>query len=103
MWVSKTDLGFKMRKNELVENISRRSRFTKSDVSDMLTIAYEEIEKALASGKSVRLGHLGQLNVVHRSARPGFNPITQTKIEIPAKKTVTFRAFKQIKEAVNHE
>jgi len=58
------------------------------------------ITKQLKKGSRVRLTGLGILSVRKRAARMGRNPATGEAIKIKASKKVSFRASKELKEAV---
>jgi len=92
-----------MKKEALAAAISRRSRFSLTDVNDLLTVAFDEIGNALGKGEQVRLGHIGMLKPFQRAAGKGRNVRTGEVIDIPAKRTVTFKPFKQLKEILNCE
>jgi len=54
----------------------------------------------LKEGARIRMSGLGILEVKTRAARTGRNPATGEPIQIKASKKVTFRAAKELKEAV---
>jgi DNA-binding protein HU-beta len=58
------------------------------------------ITKQLKRGARIRLTGLGILSVRKRAARMGRNPATGEAIKIKASKKVSFRASKELKEAV---
>jgi DNA-binding protein HU-beta len=58
------------------------------------------ITKQLKKGARIRLTGLGILSVRKRAARMGRNPATGEAIKIKASKKVSFRASKELKEAV---
>jgi DNA-binding protein HU-beta len=58
------------------------------------------ITKQLKKGSRIRLTGLGILSVRKRAARMGRNPATGEAIKIKASKKVSFRASKDLKEAV---
>lgn len=88
-----------MKKEALAAVISRRSRFSLTDVNDLLTVAFDEIGNALGKGE----GHIGMLKPSRRAAGKGRNVHTGEIIVIPAKRTVTFKPFKKLKETLNRE
>lgn len=70
--------------------------------SDLVVTAFmEQITEALVRGETVSLLGFGSFNVSERAAREGRNPQTGAPIKIPASKTVTFKAGKALKDAVN--
>jgi len=54
----------------------------------------------LKAGDRLRIGGLGVLEVKNRPARTGRNPSTGAPIEIAASKKISFRAAKELKDAV---
>jgi len=92
-----------------VENISTRQLGAqlaeKHDVSNKAATAMIEdtialITKHLKKGARVRLNGLGIMQVRKRAARMGRNPATGEAIKIKASKKVSFRASKELKEAI---
>lgn len=70
--------------------------------SDLVVTAFiEQITEALIRGETVSLLGFGSFQVSERAAREGRNPQTGAPIKIPASKTVTFKAGKALKDAVN--
>ena len=59
------------------------------------------IETALKAGDSVALIGFGAFEVKERAERTGRNPQTGETITIAASKTPTFKAGKNLKDAVN--
>src|ERR1700728_1765180 len=60
----------------------------------------EALTAHLVKGDKVRMSGLGILEVKDRPARTGRNPGTGATIEIAASKKVSFRAAKELKEAI---
>ena len=61
----------------------------------------DHISSALLTDGRFGLNGLGSLNVVDRKARSAVNPRTQEKIQVPAKKTVTFKVSPEFKSTLN--
>jgi DNA-binding protein HU-beta len=87
-------------KNELIEELSEKTGFTKSDTKKFIDKYIEVISKSLKKGKDVQLVGFGTFKVTKRKARTGRNPQTGKVLKIPAKKVPAFRAGKALKEAV---
>jgi len=66
----------------------------------MLTDIVDLLSKHLVKGEKVRILGLGIFQVKRREARMGRNPRTGEPVKIKASKKVTFRASKELKEAV---
>lgn len=59
------------------------------------------IGDTLVSGESVELQGIGTLKIVERAGRTGMNPKTKEAINIPAKKSISFKASSTIKKRLN--
>lgn len=90
----------KIAKRELIEAISQKEDLPKAKVARVLETLVQEITNGLKAGKKVALAGLGIFRVAERKARTGRNPKTGETIQIPAKKSVKFRASRELKEAV---
>ena len=90
-----------MNKNELIEELSDKTGFTKSDTQKFLNAYIDSVSKALRKGKDVQLVGFGTFKVTKRKARTGRNPQTGKELKIPAKKVPAFRAGKALKDLVN--
>ena len=90
-----------MNKNELIEELSDKTGFTKSDTKKFIDKYVEVVSKTLKKGKDVQLVGFGTFKVTKRKARVGRNPQTGKELKIPAKKVPAFRAGKALKDAVN--
>ena len=89
-----------MTKSELVATISQHFK-TKAEAERALEAVLESIQESLKKGEDVRIVGFGTFSVSQRAARTGRNPRTGEEIKIPATKTPTFKAGKELKEAVN--
>lgn len=90
-----------MNKNELIEELSDKTGFTKSDTQKFLNAYIESIQKALRQGNEVQLVGFGTFKVTSRKARTGRNPQTGKELKIPAKNVPSFRPGKALKESVS--
>lgn len=81
-----------MNKTELVNAIAAKAGLSKVDAKSALDAAVAAVSEALAAGDKVSLVGFGTFSVVEKAARTGFNPLTKTSIEIPARKAVKFKA-----------
>lgn len=81
-----------MNKTELVNAIAEQANLTKVDAKAALDATLNAIGSALAAGEKVAILGFGTFAVSEKSARTGINPRTKEKIEIPARKSVKFKA-----------
>ena len=90
-----------MNKEELVQEIAKKTKATQKDTAEILSVMLEVIEKNVAKGKKVTLVGFGTFQPKKRAARTGRNPQTGAEIQIPAKTVPSFTAGKAFKEKVN--
>ncbi len=84
----------------LAASIAEAQDLSKKQAEAVLTDTVDMIVKHLKRGDRVRIVGLGILQVRKRAARVGRNPATGEPIQIKASKKVTFRAVKELKEAI---
>ncbi len=89
-----------MTKTDLVAGISEKVGISRKEADKMLSAVLEVITEALAKGEKIQLVGFGTFEVKERAARKGHNPQTKEEIEIPACKVPSFKAGKNLKEAV---
>lgn len=87
-----------MNKEELVKEVSKKSKVSQKSVSDIISAIVETVEKTVAKGKRVTLVGFGTFESRKRAARTGRNPQSGKEIKIPAKTVPTFSAGKKFKE-----
>ena len=90
-----------MTKAELIDAIAGHAELTKREAGLALDATMDAITASLKHGQDVTLQGFGTFSVKQREARTGRNPQTGEAIEIPASKTVGFKAGKALKDAVN--
>ena len=89
-----------MNKEELVKEVSKKSKASQKAVADILAATLETIEKTVSKGKKVTLVGFGTFESRKRAARTGRNPQTGATLKIAAKKVPAFSAGKKFKELV---
>ncbi len=92
---------FIMNKEELVQEISKKSKVTQKEANEVLSALIETVQKTVSKGKKVTLVGFGTFEPRKRAARNGRNPQTGKEIKIPAKTVPVFSAGKKFKEVVN--
>ncbi|MFM7467917.1 MAG: HU family DNA-binding protein [Vampirovibrionales bacterium] len=89
-----------MNKEELVQEVAKKTKASQKDVADILTALLETVEKTVAKGKKVTLVGFGTFEPRKRSARTGRNPQTGEELKIPAKVVPAFTAGKRFRDQV---
>jgi len=88
--------------SEFVDRVSEEPLFsTRKEAREAVETVFDTLDRVLRSGQSVMITDFGKFSVVGRNERSGVNPRTGEKIHISAKKAVTFKAAKVLKENVN--
>jgi DNA-binding protein HU-beta len=90
-----------MNKEDLVKEVSKKTRISQKLASEVINLTLESIEKSVAKGKKVILVGFGTFELRHRAARTGRNPQNGSEIHIPAKKVPVFSAGKKFKDLAN--
>ncbi len=90
-----------MTKGELITNVAVKTGIDEKAIGRMIPAFLEAISDCLIAEGKLQLLGFGTFEVKDRSAHTGRNPQTGETIEIPACKTVGFKAGKTLREAVN--
>ena len=89
-----------MTKRELVMRIAEDTDIKQMDVRKVIQKLLDHMIEALAKGETLELRNFGVFKVKSRKPRIGRNPKTGAAVNIPAKKTVTFKAGMVMKKKV---
>ncbi len=89
-----------MNKEELVKEVSKKSKVSQKVAADILSATLETIQKTVSKGKKVTLVGFGTFEARKRAARTGRNPQTGATLKIAAKTVPAFTAGKKFKEIV---
>ena len=90
-----------MNKKDIVETIHARIGFSKRETATIVDRALDLMKAALADDEPVMISSFGKFSVRSKEARKGRNPQTGESIIIPARKVVTFKASRVLKERIN--
>ncbi len=88
-----------MKKSDLVAEVAERTE-TKKQAQEIVDLIFDSIKSALKKKDPVAIAGFGILKIKQTKARTGRNPKTGETIQIPAKKKVSFRPAKELKELV---
>lgn len=89
-----------MTQSELIAEISNNANVAGKDVRSMLNGLADVALEAMQHGHPIDLPGIGKLRIADRAARTVRNPNTGEPIEVPAKRVVTFKAAKSLRDAV---
>lgn len=85
-----------MNKTELISAMAEKSGLSKVDSKKALEAFMESVSEEVKKGEKVALVGFGTFSVTQRAARKGINPKTKAVINIPAKKSVKFKAGSEL-------
>ncbi len=88
-----------MNKGDLVEKIAEQTS-TKKEALDLVESIVSAVKGSLSKGQDVAISGFGTFKVKQTKARTGRNPKTGETIQIPAKRKVSFKAAKDLKESL---
>ena len=89
-----------MHKQELVAQVAKTAEVSQQKAAAVINVVIHAVTNAMAAGESVSLVGFGTFSVSERPARLGRNPATGAAIDIPARKSPSFKAGKSLKDAV---
>ena len=89
-----------MNKTEFVNAVAEKSGLSKVDAKKAVEAFDETVSSELKEGGKVALLGFGSFSVAEKSARKGVNPKTKQPIEIPARKSVKFKAGAELTEII---
>ncbi len=88
-------------RQEIAEAVSARTGLPQALVHDILQHAIASMTDSLASGRGVALRNFGMFDVVITKPRVGRNPaVPGSRVPIPARAGVRFKAGKELRERV---
>jgi len=88
-------------KNDLVSEIARELNLRQVDVKKVVQRTFDGIIDILARDGKIELRNFGVFKVRGRKARKARNPLTKVVFDVPAKRVVTFRPGKVMKERIH--
>lgn len=89
-----------MNKTEFINAVAEKSGLSKVDAKKAVEASVETVSSELKEGGKVALLGFGSFSVAEKSARKGVNPKTKQPIEIPARKSVKFKAGAELTEII---
>ena len=88
-------------KSDIVEDLNNKIGLNKREAKELVDLLFNDIKNLLSEGHEVKLSGFGNFQLKDKSPRPGRNPRTGEDVEISARRVVTFRASKKLKNKLN--
>ena len=73
---------------------------SRADAHDLVDLLFDTIVEALEAGEDVRIFGFGRWSVREKRARPGRNPATGEPTVISARRVVSFRPSRVLRESM---
>lgn len=73
-----------------------------ADIEHIVDTIIDTMTDALADGRRIELRGFGSFSVKERSARIARNPRTGESVKVPARRTLNFKAGKNLRDALNN-
>lgn len=89
-----------MNKQDLIDFVAHETKLTKKDANQAVDAVFNGIISGLKANKEAKFVGFGSFKVQKTAARKGRNPRTGKEITIAASNRPTFKAGKELKEAV---
>jgi integration host factor subunit alpha len=90
-------------KNAAVEKVQSELKFLKNESIEAVESLLEIIKSTLESGEDVLISGFGKFCVKDKNERKGRNPATGETAILPARRIVTFKWSKKLREKINGE
>ena len=91
----------RINKNDIVDYVSEEAYISRRDARAALDSIFEMISEVLEAGGEVDIPNFGAFVVKERKEKVITHPGTQKKEVVPARKTVSLRISKNLKERIN--
>lgn len=89
-----------MNKAQLIDKLSQKTDFTRTDAETLLDATLEIIQESVADGNDVKLVGFGVFDRSVRKERRGRNPKTGMSLTIPETTVPRFRPGKEFKSLI---
>ena len=89
-----------MSRQDVIDAVAEKAEMSKAQAGRALDAFFATVEEGLKKGQDITFVGFGKFSVKKRDAREGRNPATGETMKIPAKKVVTFKVGKKLKDSV---
>jgi DNA-binding protein HU-beta len=89
-----------MNKTEFIGAVAAKAGLSKVDAKKAVDAFIDTVASELKAGEKVAILGFGSFSVAEKAARKGVNPRTKAVIDIPARKSVKFKAGAELANVV---
>ena len=90
-----------MTKSELIEELSTRIDVPKKRAEDVVNAVFDSMKDALLEDDRIEIRGFGSFSIREYQAKKGRNPRTGASVNVGEKKSVHFKAGKELRERVD--
>ena len=90
-------------KAEMAEHLFEELGLNKREAKEIVELFFEEIRACLENNEKVKLSGFGNFDLRDKAQRPGRNPKTGERVDVPPKKIPYFKMGKELKGLLNAE
>ena len=90
-----------MTKSELIEAVSRRIDVPKKRAEDVVNAVFDAMKDALLEDERIEVRGFGSFSIREYKAKKGRNPRTGEQVFVDEKKSVHFKAGKELRDIVD--
>ena len=94
-------MGHSLTKLELSEKLQQDLGFSRKEAKDLVDCFFEEVISALEAGEIVKISSFGNFELRDKASRPGRNPKPGEEFDIEARRVVTFRAGRKLRDRID--
>lgn len=87
-------------KREIAERVAKKTNHPQLAVKQIIQCFFDEVIGEVVKGNRLEFRDFGVFEVITRKSRTGRNPRTGDKVPVPAKRVVSFKMGKLMKERV---
>ena len=84
----------------IAESIQQEAGFSRKDSANFVDLIFHIIKKALIDGETVKISGFGNFTVKDKKKRNGRNPQTGERMDISARRVLTFKSSQILKEDI---
>ncbi len=84
-------------KKDLVDRITKETGLKRADVRTTVQAFLDTVVAELAAGRRIEFRDFGVFEIKERAARVAQNPKTLERVEVPPKRTVKFKAGREMR------
>ncbi len=90
-----------MKKKDIIEAVHERLGFSKRETARLVESTFDIIKTSLQKGEEVKVSSFGKFSVREKKERLVKMPKTGITVTIPARKVVTFKLSRVLRDAIN--